>query len=248
MNIENEHSLLLQGVRDLRTADIGVQTDFADDSAPVQYRTLEGDETAARSETLVSITKTKKDRIDAWQRASAGPDVGSGLPSLDMLDLASILGSSQVISSILQVDELLETMCEIILQNCGVAELAAIVVEEDDPVGWSITASGDAEKGAKAHILGIPLGESSLIVECIILYCARVREVVFLPNLIDDERFSNVSEAWSARNPIGKSVIALSICHGNKPLLGVLYLEGYVYFLALYSHARDALLSIMDSY
>jgi signal transduction histidine kinase len=193
----------------------------------VQYQTLEGDDDDVRQETRALITETKGDRIGAWQGGSARPDAGSGLPALDMLDLTSILESSQVISSVLQVDQLLKTMCEIILQNCGgLATLAAIVVEDDDPVGWSIAASGDPENGAVAHIPGLPLGETALVAEGVILYCTRFRETVFLPDLIRDERFSNVTEAWAARNPVGKSVIAIPICHGVKPLLGVLYLEG----------------------
>ncbi|KAG0645354.1 Hybrid signal transduction histidine kinase K [Hyphodiscus hymeniophilus] len=227
-HIEDEHSLLLQGpTRNLRTADACVQTDFAGDSAPVQYTTLEGNEDDARQQTRASISQTKDERIDAWQGNSERAEAGSGLPALDMLDLTSILESSQVISSVLQVDQLLKTMCEIILQNCGgVATSAAIVVEEEDPIGWSIAASGDAEKGAEAHIPGLPLNETALVAESVILYCTRFRDTVFLPDLMHDERFSNVSEAWSSRNPNGKSVIALPICHGAKPLLGVLYLEG----------------------
>jgi signal transduction histidine kinase/CheY-like chemotaxis protein len=218
----------LQGpTKNERTADAFAQTDFAGDSAPVQYTTLEGNEDEEHPQTRAIIMETRGDRIGQWQGASARPDVGSGLPALDMLDLTSILESSQVISSVLQVDQLLKTMCEIILQNCGgLATSAAIVVEEDDPVGWSIAASGDSEKGAVAHIPGIPLNETALVAEGVILYCTRFRETVFLPDLIHDERFSNVSEAWAARNPVGKSVIAIPICHGVKPLLGVLYLEG----------------------
>lgn len=227
-HIEEEHNLLLQGpTRNLRTADAAAQTDFAGDSAPVRYTTLEGDDDDVRRQTRASTTETKDDRIGAWQGGSARPYSGSGLPALDMLDLTSILESSQVISSVLQVDQLLKTMCEIILQNCGgLATSAAIIVEDDDPVGWSIAASGDSERGAMAHIPGLPLGETALVASGVILYCTRFRETVFLPDLIHDERFSNVSEAWSARNPIGKSVIAIPICHGSKPLLGVLYLEG----------------------
>merc|ERR1712093_126085 len=226
--IEDQHSLLLQGpTRNERTADAAAQTDFAGDQADVQYTTLEGDDDDIRQQTRTSITETKGDRIGAWQGGSARPDAGAGLPALDMLDLTSILESSQVISSVLQVDQLLKTMCEIILQNCGgLATMAAIVVEEDDPIGWSIAASGDPEKGAVAHIPGLPLAETALVAEGVILYCTRFRETVFLPDLIHDERFSNVTEAWAARNPVGKSVIAIPICHGTKPLLGVLYLEG----------------------
>ncbi|KAM3075987.1 Chk1 protein kinase [Clarireedia jacksonii] len=227
-HVELEHSLLLQGpTRNLRTSEMGTQTDFAGDSAPVQYQNLEGDDTNVRQQTRDAVTGTKGDRIGAWQGGAARPDAGSGLPALDMLDLTSILESSQVISSVLQVDQLLKTMCEIILQNCGgLASLAAIVVEEDDPIGWSIAASGDPEKGAVAHIPGIPLAETALVAEGVILYCTRFRETVFVPDLINDERFSNVNPSWSALNPLSKSVIAIPICHGGKPLLGVLYLEG----------------------
>lgn len=228
-HIEEEHSLLLQGPTPyMRTADACVQTDFAGDSAPVRYNGLEGSEDYARPNARgPPTTETKGDRIDAWQGGSAMAEAGSGLPALDMLDLTSILESSQVISSILSVDQLLTTMCEIILSNCGgLASLAAIVVEEDDPPGWSIAASGDPENGATAHVPGLPLAETSLIAESVIIYSTRFREIVFVPNLLHDERFGNVSEAWSARNPGGKSVISLPITHGDKPLLGVLYLEG----------------------
>ncbi|PQE31946.1 hypothetical protein CJF32_00001528 [Rutstroemia sp. NJR-2017a WRK4] len=227
-HVELEHSLLLQGpTRNMRMSEMGTQTDFAGDSAPVQYQTLDGDENNGRQQTRDVVSGSKGDRIGAWQGGAARPNAGSGIPALDMLDLTSILESSQVISSVLQVDQLLKTMCEIILQNCGgLASLAAIVVEEDDPIGWSIAASGDPEKGAVAHIPGIPLAETALVAEGVILYCTRFRETVFVPDLINDERFSNVNPSWSALNPHSKSVIALPICHGSKPLLGVLYLEG----------------------
>lgn len=61
----------------------------------------------------------------------------------------------------------------------------------------------------------------------VILYCTRFRETVFLPDLVRDERFSNVADSWWQLNPHGKSVIAIPIAHGVKPLLGVLYLEGH---------------------
>ena len=107
-HIEDEHSLLLQGpTRNLRTADVGVQTNFSADSAEVQ---LQGDDDDARQQTRSSITETKEERIGAWQGGSARPTAGAGLSALDMLDLTSILEGSQVISSVLQVDELLKTM------------------------------------------------------------------------------------------------------------------------------------------
>ncbi|PVH78381.1 hypothetical protein DL98DRAFT_462380 [Cadophora sp. DSE1049] len=208
------------------TAEVGVQTDyeeypdllgphpgdFGDDGPP--HHTME------KQDLVV-------DKVGMWREGSALADMGAG-PALHILDLTSILESSQVISSVLQVDQLLKTMCEIILQNCkGVASLAAIVIE-DGSAGWGVAASGFAEEGAQAHNPILPLGNSSLVVESVVNYCSRFRDRVFLPDLMQDQQFSNVNKHWAARNPESKSVVAIPITHGDgeNPLLGVVYLEG----------------------
>ncbi|KAK3314985.1 hypothetical protein B0H66DRAFT_452847, partial [Apodospora peruviana] len=226
--IETEHSLLLHGpIRNPRTSEVGVQTDFAGDAASMQYRAVEGEGVEEVQEsTQAAVAALKGERMSAW-RGSTQPEAGVGLPALDMIDLHAILVSSQVISSVLRVDELLKTMCDVILQTCsGSATLAAIVVQDEGSADWCVAASGDPEKGAEAHIPGIPLSGTNLVAENVILYCTRFREVVFLRDLISDERFGNVSEGWLHKNPLSKAVIAIPICHGSKPLLGVLYLEG----------------------
>ncbi|CAJ0552040.1 Ff.00g060190.m01.CDS01 [Fusarium sp. VM40] len=231
--IEEEHSLLLHGpTRNHRTSDTGVQTDFVADTTSVQYRTADaddgGDLTHVPSNTMNMADLNKGERIGAWRGSmNMQAEPGAGLPALDMIDLHAILVSSQVISSVLQVDELLKTMCDVILQTCGgSATLAAIVVQENDVDTWCVAASGDPERGASAHIPGIPLSGTSLIAENVVLYSTRFLESVFVPDLVSDERFGNVNDSWLRRNPVGKSIIAIPICHGNKPLLGVLYLEG----------------------
>ncbi|KAK4189996.1 Two-component system protein A [Podospora australis] len=226
--IESQHSILLHGAtRNPRTTDAAVQTDFAGDAASVQYRGAESDQgEEARHTTRAAMTALKGERMTAW-RGSMQPESGAGLPALDMIDLHAILVSSQVISSVLRVDELLKTMCDVILQTCsGSATLAAIVVQDEGSADWCVAASGEPEKGAEAHIPGIPLSGTSLVAENLVLYCTRFREVVFLQDLISDERFGNVSDHWLEKNPSSKAVIAIPICHGSKPLLGVLYLEG----------------------
>ncbi|KAI2631987.1 putative histidine kinase HHK1p [Hypoxylon sp. NC1633] len=224
--IEEDHAFLLHGpARHSRTAEVAVQTDFAGDSAPVTYA-ANGEDVPQSVQNL--NVETKEHRMAAW-RGSTQPEAGAGLPALDIIDLHTILVSSQVISSVLRVDELLETMCNVILQTCGgsATQAAIIVQDENDPEdSWCIAASGDSEKGATAHDRGQPLIGSSLVAENVVLYCARFREVVFIPDLISDERFGNVSDSWLQGNSLSKSVIAIPICHGSKPLLGVLYLEG----------------------
>ncbi|CRK31568.1 hypothetical protein BN1708_018770, partial [Verticillium longisporum] len=51
---------------------------------------------------------------------------------------------------------------------------------------------------------------------------------LFIPDILNDERFGNVNEAWLQRNVLSKAIIAIPISRGagNDGLLGVLYLEG----------------------
>ncbi|KAK4042258.1 hypothetical protein C8A01DRAFT_44647 [Parachaetomium inaequale] len=226
--IETDHSILLQrAMRNPRTLDQGVQTDFSGDAATVQYRNVDGDGAEdAQQAVQAAVAALKGERMSAW-RGTMQPEAGAGLPALDMIDLHAILVSSQVISSVLRIDELLKTMCDVILQTCsGSATLAAIVVQDEGSSDWCVAASGDPEKGAEAHMPGVPLSVTDLVAENVVLYCTRFREAIFLQDLLSDERFGNVSEFWLRRNPGSKAVIAIPICHGSKPLLGVLYLEG----------------------
>ncbi|KAK4132846.1 hypothetical protein BT67DRAFT_384150 [Trichocladium antarcticum] len=231
-HIESDHSILIHGaMRNARTADAAVQTDFAGDVASVQYRNADADADAegadeAQQANHAAVVALKGERMSAW-RGSMQSEAGAGLPALDMIDLHAILVSSQVISSVLRVDELLKTMCDVILQTCsGSATLAAIVVPDEGSSDWCVAASGDPDKGAEAHIPGIPLSGTDLVAENVVLYTTRFREVVFLQDLVMDERFGNVGEHWLERNPGSKAVIAIPIHHASKPLLGVLYLEG----------------------
>lgn len=228
--IENEHSLLLHGpTRNHRTVEAGIQTDFAADTHSVPYRPVDGEDAdELRQFPTNAMSDLRGDRIGAWRGSmNMQAEDGAGLPALDMIDLHAILVSSQVISSVLQVDELLKTMCDVILQTCGgSATRACIVVQETDADSWCVAASGNPEGGASAHKPGMPLSGTSLVAENVVLYCTRFLESVFIPDLLADERFGNVNEAWLQENPLGKAIIAIPICHGTKPLLGVLYLEG----------------------
>ncbi|KAI0536913.1 putative histidine kinase HHK1p [Xylaria digitata] len=226
--IEEDHVLLLHGpTPNPRSIEAGVQTNFAGDSASVTY-TADGED--VRQTGHPAIEETKETRMAAWRGSTTQTEPGVGLPALDMIDLHAILVSSQVISSVLRVDVLLKTMCDVILQTCGgsVTQAAIVVQDEDDKANstWCIAASGDPEKGATAHMPRLPLIGTSLVAENVILYCTRFREVVFISDLLTDERFGNVAESWLQRNPMSKAVVAIPICHGAKPLLGVLYLEG----------------------
>lgn len=178
----------------------------------MQYQVVDGANEAneATPAAQATIGELKENRIGAWRGSMHQPEAGAGLPSLDMIDLHAILVSSQVISSILEVQELLKTMCDVILQTCGgTATLAAIIVQEEDQ--WCVAASGDPEQGAQAHKPAVPLSSSQLMVpENVILYCTRFREAVFSADITSDERFG-VTEEWLQKNPQGRAIIAVSL-------------------------------------
>lgn len=129
--IEEDHSLLLHGpTRNPRTVDAFAQTDFAGDAAPVQYRTVDGENDVPQQvPAQVGMGELKENRIGAWRGSMHQPEAGEGLPALDMIDLHAILVSSQVISSILEVQELLKvryisrsSFCLLCLDSTGASD------------------------------------------------------------------------------------------------------------------------------
>ena len=141
-----------------------------------------------------------------------------------MIDLTSILESSQVLSSELQVDRLLAKMTEIIVETTG-AEQCGIIVEDDEH-DWSLRSMGGPD-GVTSLSDGQPLDAAKdRVARHISLYVLRFKEAVFVHNILDDERFSNVDESFLARCPDGRSVISVPILHGNDVLLGAIYVDG----------------------
>ncbi|PYI10270.1 sensor histidine kinase/response regulator [Aspergillus sclerotiicarbonarius CBS 121057] len=143
---------------------------------------------------------------------------------LDIIDLSSILESSQVMSSELQIDKLLTKMIEIVLESCNGSDSAVIATNFDNH--FTVAAAGDLEKGQKSFVDGLPFSEiEDKMAHQISHYVMRTREEVLVHNVLEDERFSNVNEGYQARYPLGRSVIALPIMQAEH-LLGVIHIEG----------------------
>ena len=207
-----KHELQLRTHTTTRTVDVAVQTS----------------ETLLDTSTIEDhIDPSNTDRVSAWVEPTAASK-SSDVPGLglDILDLSSILEFSQVISSELQVDSLLSKMTSIILESAGgQAEFVAIVINSEEQ-GWSVAASGDHENGVQTYPEGIPFADmDDQVAQHIIHYLLRVRETVFVPNVLEDDRFSNVSDAYLARNPNGRSIIAIPLIQADH-MLGVIHLEG----------------------
>jgi len=142
---------------------------------------------------------------------------------LDMIDVAGLLSSSQVLASELNVDRLLAKLTNIILESTG-ADLTGIIVRTDDSV-WRVAAISDT--GSNDY----PSNESLEDVEDIIcttvtLGCLRFKETVITENVLQDNGYSKVNESYRSRHPGGRAVCAMPIFHGEQTIIGCLYIEG----------------------
>ena len=231
-HLAEKHGGLMKNFAISSSADVACQTDLSAETSQNQYRRLDVDENERRLN-RADGEESSQDRTRDWigpgTNAEDKVDGTSGLPGhgIDVIDLQSILTSSQIISSELEEKTLLPKMCELILDGNS-ADFAAIIIEEEE-AGWAVAVSGDHDQGVEAFNPPLPLAEAEVedqVSKQIVLYCLRSREPVFLRNLLSDERFNNVSDNYLTKNPMGKSVIVLPILHGGDSLLGTLYLEG----------------------
>lgn len=213
-----KHEWVLRASTTLQTRDVAIQTaDTIGEIGNTQFRIEENE----RQETRNLGKETAGDRTQAWISPTATEDSGNIAGQdvsdlgLDVLDLQSILEFNQAISSELQIDRLLATMTEIILESAGAqADFAAVIIEGEN--GWCIAASGTSEGiSAEAQPIAEIRNEAQ---KQVLLYTMRFKEAVFVHNLTHDERFLT--------NDSAKSVISLPIVRG-RDLLGILYLEGH---------------------
>ncbi|KAL2891015.1 Hybrid signal transduction histidine kinase J [Ceratocystis lukuohia] len=185
---------------------------------PSIHRTTENDNDSPESR-IVSLEKK-------WRAQNKGPESRSFLSELDIIDLQAILHFSQIISSALKVEVLLNTMCDVILQTCGSATLVGIITKDPTDESWVLSASGSPEKGASAHMPGLSLDLTNYVAENVIYYCTRFRESVFVQDIATEERFGNLNQDWIDLNPNGKAIIAIPIEDVKSHMQGVLYVEG----------------------
>ncbi|KAL0077413.1 hypothetical protein J3Q64DRAFT_1769328 [Phycomyces blakesleeanus] len=146
-------------------------------------------------------------------------DTETALFSLDIMDLTSIIKSSQVISNEMNsFDELLKKMMGIIMANAS-ANVGAIIIKEGE---FGIAAHSTKDEGCRTCYPPMRLDDGTdLISTLVVHYVIHTQTVLFIPNMQEDTRFA--TGTWLLRAE-AVSVICLPIMHKNK-LVGVLYLE-----------------------
>jgi len=231
--LTTKYEWLIRGTASLSTMDVAVQTTVIDTgNTPFRLEQNDDQERLLEDESLVDRTQDWLAPTNSVQRPNdLQLQNGFSAAGLDMLDLSSILESSQVLSSELNIDKLMAKMAEIILESTG-ASLCGIVVE-DSHIQWSVacvaTNESDKDDGSP-EVTSFPDGQpldavDDVLARHVTLYTLRFRETVFCQNLYEDDRFSNISESYLKRNPDGKAVICIPVVHSDH-LMGSIYVEG----------------------
>ena len=227
-HLSQKFAWLLNPVSESTTNDVACQTDFDHN-----YRTWELEQNEQQNE-LKFGKETSSQRTEAWLAPTNvlhGEAFETPLESvdslsataLDVIDLASILESTQLMSSELQVDLLLSKMIEIILGSTS-ADLAAAIVE-DDQLEWAIRAIGTPD-GVTSYPDGRSLDTvDDQVAKQITHYVLRMREPVMVQNFLHDERFSNAPDSYLRRFPEGKAIFDIPIIHGDNVLIGSIHVE-----------------------
>jgi signal transduction histidine kinase len=224
-HVSDRYAFLLYGTRSLSMMDAGTQT-MPEESEHTAYpldRMVTGQPESSVDRTKAWLDPHAASTPQLPKEPSMGLSSGLSAVGLDMIDLASILESSQLLSSELNVESLLNKLTEIIVDSTG-ADLCGICVEDDNN-GWCVAATGTPQ-GITCPPTGIPLQEiDDPVGKQVTLYVLRFKEQVFVRNVLDDERFANVPQSWLDANPEGVSAIALPILHGDDVLMGSLYCQ-----------------------
>ncbi|MGI8500211.1 MAG: PAS domain-containing protein [Hassallia sp.] len=135
-------------------------------------------------------------------------------------DLAAVMKAAQAISSEIELDKLLSSLMEILIENAG-AQTGFLILENSGK--WVIEASCELNEGentcATQVLQSIPT--VNRLPESIIQYVIRTHESVVLNNATREGNFTN--ELYIQHNQT-QSLLCLPLLNQSK-LVGVLYLE-----------------------
>ncbi|MBA9084871.1 putative ATPase/DNA-binding CsgD family transcriptional regulator/GAF domain-containing protein [Fontibacillus solani] len=175
--------------------------------------------------------------LSGTELASEYADTQKATNSLDSVDLAAILKTTEAISNQPNIDAMLAEIMDTIIKYAG-ASKGALLTGNDDEL--YIQAYVDAETPAFASPVGMK--DSSLLPEGLIRYVFRTHE---------DVHYYEEEESWLIHNPyIAKHRPGSALCipvavHGA--MLGVLYLENRLASGVFASDHKAVLLAIASN-
>lgn len=163
------------------------------------------------------ITETLNDRTSETPVSSTTETLTSTTTnSSAVLDLAAVIKASQAISGEIQIEQLLSTLMQVVLESAGAQKGALILLETDQLV---VVAQCASTQSCNLHFTSIK--SRSDLPLTLINYVSQVRETVVIQDASVDTRFA-ADPYIIQQSP--KSISCTPLIKQGK-LIGILYLE-----------------------
>lgn len=134
------------------------------------------------------------------------------------LDMTSILKASQMLSSEMNLRNLLTQLMAVVIENAG-AETGYLLMEREGQ--WAVEASSYVDKEDVTVMQSIPTAQIPRIAQPIVNYVVRTQQSVILDDAATDPRFQRHSRNQAR---FSGSILALPLLNQSK-LIAILYLE-----------------------
>ncbi|MEH2117772.1 AAA family ATPase [Nostoc sp.] len=156
-------------------------------------------------------------------------------------DLATVMRALQAISSEIELEQLLHSLMQILIENAG-AQTGCLLLENAGE--WKIEAACELNEGKQVFptrvMRSIPM--SDRLPESVIQYAIRTHESVILNNAACEGNF--ISEPYIQRHQT-QSILCLPLLNQSK-LVGILYLENQL-ATGVFTPERSQLLNLLST-
>ncbi|MEG4444070.1 AAA family ATPase [Microcoleus sp. AT9_B4] len=157
--------------------------------------------------------------------------------SLELVDLPTVIKASQALSSEIELEQLLTTLMQVVVQNAG-AQTGALILKEEG--NWRINVH--CTNGQDCLLQSIPVEESEVIPLTLINYVKRTKETLVFDDASTQPRFA--SDPYTIQHQ-PHSLLCTPIGERGK-MMGILYLENNL-ATGVFTGDRVAILNILCS-
>ncbi len=181
--------------------------------------------------------KTSLNTGETIAQMMTGTVSGTSSGVSQFLDLATVIKASQSLSGEINLDKLLSTLMQVMIENAG-AETGAMILIDGD----SLLLAVQCMSGESCNLKSIPVVECNEIPIAIINYVSRTQETLVIDDATTEATFA--ADSYIIQHQ-PKSVLCLPIQHQGKPI-AILYLENNLVTNA-FTPDRLAVLNILAS-
>ena len=183
----------------------------------------------------IFLPKTSLKRGQTLAKMMTGTVASTSSGVSKILDLATVIKASQSLSGEINLDKLLSTLMQVMIENAGAEKGSMILIERD-----SFFVAGQCVSGKSCNLHSTLVVESNEIPIAIINYVSRTQETLVINDATTEATFAADSYIIEHQP---KSVLCLPIQHQGK-VIAILYLENTLVTNA-FTPERLAVLNIL---